>query len=67
MPSRSYRPGKALLWRNESGLFDPQDAPVIGADPALNPFAGIRLGDEIQASAALLFNLWMSLVLHACL
>jgi hypothetical protein len=50
-----------------SSLLGPQAAPAIGTDLAINQLAGIRLGNEIRASAALLLAFRLSLVLHACL
>ena len=49
----------------DSSLLGPQAAPALGADLASDQLAGIRLGDEIQAAAALLLALRLSLVLHA--
>ena len=54
-----------LKQRLKLSFLRPQAAPSVGADLAIDQLAGVRLGDEIHAVAALLLALGLSLVLHA--
>jgi hypothetical protein len=49
-----------------AGFFDPEFAPALRADLAVDQRAGIRLLEQ-RAIAALLIALWRILVLHRCL